>query len=87
MKWKIEYSRRAYKFIEKHKIHDEIKKVVVNFLRMIKGEPVKVDVKRLKGEWKDYLRIRKGKLRIILKVEWKRKTILVEAIDFRGNIY
>ena len=54
---------------------------------MIKGEPVKVDVKRLKGEWKDYLRIRKGKLRIILKVEWKRKTILVEAIDFRGNIY
>jgi len=48
---------------------------------------INIDVKKLKGEWKGYFRIRKGRLRIIFSIETSHRSIYVERIDFRGDAY
>jgi len=53
----------------------------------MKGEPVTVDVKKLKGDWQGFYRIRKGKLRIILKIDFDEHFIYVARVDHRGKVY
>ncbi|MBF0519645.1 MAG: type II toxin-antitoxin system RelE/ParE family toxin [Nitrospirae bacterium] len=72
MKWSIEYSKRAVEFIKEHSIEDGIRGSIIV---------------KLKGQWADYFRIRRGKIRIILKPDTKTETIFVDAIDFRGKVY
>lgn len=44
-------------------------------------------MKKLKGSWAGYYRIRKGKIRIIFDVDYKNKAVFIEKIDFRGDVY
>ncbi|MBE0427652.1 MAG: hypothetical protein IBX72_13535 [Nitrospirae bacterium] len=44
-----------------------------------------IDVKKLKGKWAGYHRIRFGKVRIILNVNFEERRIYVDTIDYRGN--
>jgi len=86
--WKIELSKNTNKFIEKENIKDdEILVIVQKFINYSKGLDENIDVKKLKGEWKGFHRIRTGKIRMILKVDFKEKAIFVDRIDFRGNVY
>ncbi len=87
MKWDIQYSRDADQFIDKQNIRAEVREQLEFFLRKMKGEPINVDVKKLKGEWKGYLRIRKGKLRVIFSVDFRERVLYVERVDFRGKAY
>ncbi len=87
MKWDIQYSRDADKFIDKQNIRAEVREQLEFFLRKMKGEAINVDVKKLKGEWKSYLRIRKGKLRVIFSVDFRERVFYVELVDFRGKAY
>ncbi|MBF0466428.1 MAG: hypothetical protein HQK88_15000 [Nitrospirae bacterium] len=87
MKWSIEYSKRASEFIKEHSIEDGIRDSIKDFILKITGTPTNIDIVKLKGQWADYFRIRKGKIRIILKPDTKTQTIYVDAIDFRGKVY
>jgi len=87
MKWHIQYSRDAEQFIDKQKIRVEVREQLELFLRKMKGESINVDVKKLKGEWKGYLRIRKGKLRVIFSADFSERVLYVERTDFRGKAY
>jgi mRNA interferase RelE/StbE len=87
MKWTIHYSKEAKKFMEEHNIVYEIREELKNFLRKLKGENVNIDIRKLKGNWEGYYRLRKGKLRIIFEVNKDDKIIYVERIDFRGEVY
>jgi len=87
MKWTIHYSKEAKKFMEEHNIVYEVREELKNFLRKLRGEKINVDVKKLKGNWEGYYRLRKGKLRIIFEVNKDNKSIYVERIDFRGEVY
>ena len=87
MKWNIEYSRHADKFIEREDIRVTVREQIKGFLKKIRGERVNIDVKKLKGKWKGYLRIRKGKLRVIFAVDFEDKALYVERVDFRGKAY
>ena len=60
MKWKINYSRDAEKFIERENICGETREELAKFLKRTKGEDINVDVKKLKGLWAGYYRIKKG---------------------------
>mgnify|MGYP001092506117 CR=1 FL=1 len=51
------------------------------------GEDISIDVKKLKGEWKGYYRVRNGKIRIILKVHKDSKVLYIDVVDFRSNVY
>ncbi len=88
MKWVIRYSNSANKFIKKENIqlvvNEALRKVL---LKLIKTEEVNIDVKKLFGNWDGYYRIRKGKIRIIFKLETKDHVLYVDKIDFRGDVY
>jgi len=87
MKWSIEYSRLADKFIAREDISVAVSEQIENFLKKMRGDPINIDVKKLKGKWKGYLRIRKGKLRVIFVVDFEDKAVYVERVDFRGKAY
>jgi len=87
MKWKIEYSKQAIKFVNQHEIISTIKKEIKKFLLKMTGESVNLNTKKLKGAWEGYLRIRKGKIRILFLIDKNNKIIYIEKVDFRGDIY
>jgi len=56
-----------------------------SFIKRTKDKDINVDVKKLKGSWTGYYRIKKGKIRIIF--DYKNKAVFIEKIDFRGDVY
>ena len=87
MKWRIDYSKEADKFIQKQDIREEVREELKKFFKKSKGENINIDVKKLSGVWAGYYRIRKGKLRIIFEVNKTEKILFVEKVDFRGDVY
>jgi mRNA interferase RelE/StbE len=87
MKWRIEYSRDAEKFIDKQDVHIEVREELKKFLIKMKGGSVNIDLKKLVGEWDGYYRLRKGRLRIIFELNKIDKVLFVDRIDFRGDVY
>jgi mRNA interferase RelE/StbE len=82
MTWKIEYRKQAYCFLKKEYLVSEAEEKILRFIR---GE--KQDVKRLKGKWQNYLRLRIGRVRIIFKIEIDKNFIEITKAGFRGKIY
>jgi mRNA interferase RelE/StbE len=88
MKWKIEISKASQKFIKKNNIHDaDIILYLRKAIHRLQGKEEKVDIKKMRGEWKDYFRLRVGKIRIIFKIDFEHRKIFVDRIDFRGDVY
>jgi len=88
MEWRIRYSSDSEKFISLNEIsRDVVRNLIVRALLRFKGERVNIDIKKLKGKWGGFYRIRKGNLRIIVSIDFKNRVIFVYSIDFRGNIY
>jgi len=87
MKWEIGFSRDAEKFLKRENLRSETVSEIINFLKRMKGESVSVDVKKLKGDWQGFYRIRKGKLRIIFELNFQEHLIYVDRIDHRGRVY
>ncbi|MFH0812298.1 MAG: hypothetical protein V2A69_05605, partial [Pseudomonadota bacterium] len=87
MKWRIDYSRDAEKFIEKQNIRGEVREELTKFLMKMKGENVNLDLKKLSGEWEGYYRLKKGRIRIIFEPNRIEKVLFVDRIDFRGDVY
>lgn len=86
--WKIEISKQAEKFIKKENVDDnELLALIQKLLNYLKAKDENINAKKLKGKWQDYHRIKFGRTRIILKVEFKEKTIFVDRIDYRGDVY
>ena len=84
---KIQFLPSAQKELEKM---DKIwqKKIKKNF-QMLSENPalIKNKIKKLKGKYKDYFRLRVGNYRIIFRVEKKKLIILVLRIAHRKEIY
>jgi mRNA interferase RelE/StbE len=87
MTWEIGFSREAEKFLKLEKIRSQAVEEIKNLIKRMKGEQVTVDVKKLKGDWQGFYRIRKGKLRIILKIDFGEHFIYVVRVDHRGKVY
>jgi len=82
MTWKIKYKKQAFEFLKNKGIFDKIEIKITGF---VKGE--KQDIKKLKGDWKDLLRLRDGKIRVIFKIDLDNQTIEILKAGFRGKIY
>ena len=62
-----------------------IKKAVRHLLKIEVGN---INIKALKGKYKGYFRIRKGRIRFIFKIVNDVVTlVLIDNIDFRGDVY
>jgi mRNA interferase RelE/StbE len=87
MKWEIGLSKEAEKFLKRENLRSETIGEIVKFLKRLRGESVSVDVKKLKGDWQGFYRIRKGKVRIIFELSFEEHVVYVARIDYRGEAY
>lgn len=89
MTWSISFSGEAVSFLRKARRLSEgdVVELAQRAIRMFGGERINVDVKKLKGEWTGFYRIRKGKLRIIASFDFERRSALVDRVDWRGGAY
>ncbi len=86
--WKIDLSKQADKFAEKENINDDqIQLLIQKFINYSKGLDENIDVRKMKGKWKGYHRIKIGKIRMILRVDFKERVVFVDRIDYRGRVY
>jgi mRNA interferase RelE/StbE len=89
----IVFSKTATQFLKKisAKETEKIREKLAYLLQALEAEGMipfnELDIKNLKGEWKDYLRMRVGKTRVIFTVNVELDELQVYDIDFRGNIY
>ena len=88
MSWRVDFSKDALKFLEQNNIKEDFVIDKIKFaLRKFKGDDVNVDIKKLKGEWEGFHRIRSGKLRIITEFQFENYQAYIDKIDWRGNAY
>ncbi len=88
MKWHIELTKQSTNFIDANDIPREhifsiIRDAILNF----QGEIVSIDIRKMKGGWEGFYRIRKGKWRMIVAFNFDNNSVFIENIDWRGNIY
>ena len=62
--------KRKSFFFKRENLRSETIGEIVNFLKRLRGESVSVDVKKLKGDWQGFYRIKKGKVRIIFELSF-----------------
>ncbi|MBU1015261.1 hypothetical protein KKI17_02385 [Patescibacteria group bacterium] len=88
MSWRIETSKDAEKFLSKNELTiDEVREIVARAIRFFQGEDVNVNIKKLKGKWADFYRVRTGRIRIIAEFDFEDSVVFIEEIDWRGNTY
>ena len=86
--WKIDLSKQAHKFTEKENINDDqIVLLIQKFINYSKGLDENIDVRKMKGKWKGYHRIKIGKIRMVIKVDFKERVVFLDRIDYRGRVY
>ena len=88
MNWFIDFSANSLKFLKRNNLEENfiISKIELA-LRSFKGENINIDIKKLKGEWEGFYRIRSGRLRIIAEFQFEQNRVYIEEIDWRGNVY
>lgn len=90
---KLSYLKKAKKFLDKNKSvlnESQVDELVIKFIKKhFYNKDENIDYKQLQGNLKNYYRIRKGNIRIILKVIDNNIVIeaIVEDIGYRGDIY
>ncbi len=90
---KISYLKKAVKFLKKNSsviTEEEVDKLVIKFVKKrVFGIDTNIDFKQMSGAISDVYRIRKGNIRIIVRL--KDEEIIIEAIivdiGYRGDIY
>jgi len=87
MNFEINIKDKSLKFISSLQKNDRAR--LKEAILVLKEDPVPIkslDITKLKGEKNKY-RIRKGKFRIVYEVIWEQKLILIQRVDFRGDVY
>jgi len=83
MTWTIKESKQATKFLTKNSVEHFDLFISRAIKKAILKKDVNIDIKKMKGEWKGYYRIKQGDLRIILKFESQNKIVSIHKIGWR----
>lgn len=84
MSYKLEFKKKAIKFLEKHP--KEKSKFIEVFRDIANGKEDRYDIKKLAGQI-DFYRLRLGKYRAIYTIINDQLIIVVLDIGSRGDIY
>ena len=89
---KVNFSKKSAKFLEnlddknRERARIKIRSLVLSLEEGI--IPFKeLDIKKLKGEWKDFFRLRIGNIRIIFRIDKEKDELIIFEIDYRGGVY
>ena len=88
MNWCVDFSKDALKFLDQNNLKEDfvVDKIKLA-LKKFKGEHINVNIRKLKGEWEGFYRIRFGKLRIIVEFQFEIYRAYIDKIDWRGSAY
>ncbi len=92
MAWKVEFKKETFRFLTRQdkETQERIRSSLKLLLEYL-GKGIfpfrEMDIRRLKGKRKGFMRLRIGKVRVILKIDVENKTIRIYTIDYRGNVY
>lgn len=90
----VRFSKRAVKYLKKldAKTAERVREKILQLLSMLEVEGVipfnELDVKKLKGQWEGYFRLRVGQIRVIFTLIGEDlEILLIYDINVRGSIY
>lgn len=90
----VRFSKRAVKYLKKldAKTAERVREKILQLLSMLEVEGVipfnELDVKKLKGQWDGYFRLRVGQIRVIFTLVGEElEILLIYDINVRGSIY
>ena len=88
MIFNLNFSKQAEKFLKTRNVaKEEIFIIISKAVKKFRGENVNIDIKKLRGEWFGFFRIRMGKIRIIAEFDFDNQSVFIGVIDMRGNAY
>jgi len=82
--YRVELSSKAFKSLKR--LEPSVRRRVLEKLVVLKEEPIPRGAVKLRGE-KDAYRIRIGDYRILYKVLWEERVIIVFKIEHRRRVY
>jgi mRNA interferase RelE/StbE len=89
----IKFRKKAIKFLEKaspenvENIREQIKQIALALEEQGIIPFTELDIKKMKGDWEGFYRVRIGKNRLIFKVDISSRDIEIYAIGARGDVY
>ena len=90
----VRFSKRAVKFLKKLDVQsaEKVRQKILQLQSMLETEGIipftELDIKKLKGQWDGYFRLRVGQIRVIFTViDSEIEILLIQDIGFRGGIY
>ena len=89
----VRFRKQPIKFLEKsnpqeiENIRSSIKLIILAIEEQGVIPFTELDIKKMKGNWKGYYRLRIGKNRVIFTVDFDSREVIIYAIGARGDIY
>lgn len=89
----IKFRKNATKFLEKANLEDinKIQEKLNILLTMVEEHQIipfiELDIKKMKGDWEGFYRLRIGSIRVIFSVDLNRAEVEVYTIGTRGDVY
>ncbi|MBE9171485.1 type II toxin-antitoxin system RelE/ParE family toxin [Pleurocapsales cyanobacterium LEGE 06147] len=89
----VKFRKQAIKFLEKSNPQEieNIRSSIQLITLAVEEQGIipftELDIKKMKGDWKGYYRLRIGKNRVIFTIDFNSKDIIIYAIGARGDIY
>ena len=86
--WDISLSKSSLKFLRKNHISETIvTEAIADGIKKMSGEEINIDLKKLHPPYKNYFRIRIGRIRISFNINFDLRFVDVAEVDWRGSAY
>ena len=89
----IKFRKNAIKFLEKANLEDaeKIQEKISQLLAFVEEQAIipftELDIKKMKGDWEGFYRLRIGKIRIVFTVNTQSGEVEILTIGTRGDVY
>ncbi|MBD1217638.1 MAG: type II toxin-antitoxin system RelE/ParE family toxin [Dolichospermum sp. JUN01] len=89
----IKFRKNAIKFLEKANLEDaeKIQEKISQLLYFVEEQAIipftELDIKKMKGDWEGFYRLRIGKIRIVFTVNTQSGEVEIFTIGARGDVY
>lgn len=84
----IKLSPQAEKFLRRAHLDDKlIETAIQKFIAFLSGEQVNLNVRRMRGAWRNFYRLRLGHLRLVVEPRLEQEEFYIERLQFRGKGY
>ena len=89
----IKFRKNAIKFLEKANLEDaeKIQEKISQLLYFVEEQAIipftELDIKKMKGDWEGFYRLRIGKIRNVFTVNTQSGEVEIFTIGARGDVY